>query len=335
MAENSNFNPYITAGISGTSGIIGSLVGGLFGSYQQKKANEYNQKMLAQQYQYNKQLQDYEYQQNFNMWQMENEYNTPANQMARLRAAGINPHLAYSHGSISNQSASSPTYRAPQYGYAPSAQTDLSGYVRAGHDLLNGVTQSFLNSSLLNSQIDLNKARALEVLARTPGAEADSTLKSARAKFAEQLAGYHVQESAARAANTQFMGSILHSQLGINEAKASQIAALAENIELDNDYKSSTLNDRIYKTTWDLASAYRHFENLKKDGLLKDITYDRISKECRKLDFLHSIGYQSNDWARFVRSLLELLTPGHDSPTSGREKMEEEGVIPMPISPLR
>lgn len=42
------------------------------------------------------------------MWKMEQEYNKPVNQMARLENAGINPHLAFSSGNINNVASSAP-----------------------------------------------------------------------------------------------------------------------------------------------------------------------------------------------------------------------------------
>lgn len=41
------------------------------------------------------------------MWNKQNEYNTPANQMKRLRSAGINPHFAISGGQLGTGNASS------------------------------------------------------------------------------------------------------------------------------------------------------------------------------------------------------------------------------------
>lgn len=77
--------------------MLGSLVSGIFGlggaALQQK---------------YNRELAEYQNQMNIEQWNRENEYNKPINQMARLEEAGINPNLAYSNGSISNTSASSP-----------------------------------------------------------------------------------------------------------------------------------------------------------------------------------------------------------------------------------
>lgn len=64
--------------------------------YQQKQnAWQAEQNTIA----YNRQREFYDYQ---------NEYNTPANQIARLRAAGINPNLAYSNGALNNVGSSTP-----------------------------------------------------------------------------------------------------------------------------------------------------------------------------------------------------------------------------------
>ena len=39
---------------------------------------------------------------NERMWRMQNEYNTPANQMQRFREAGLNPNLIYGQGTSGN-----------------------------------------------------------------------------------------------------------------------------------------------------------------------------------------------------------------------------------------
>lgn len=48
-------------------------------------------------------------------WNRENEYNSPAAQMKRLKDAGINPALAYSNG-LFNQAATSPDVKVPENG---------------------------------------------------------------------------------------------------------------------------------------------------------------------------------------------------------------------------
>lgn len=53
-----------------------------------------------------------EFQQNLQMWHLQNQYNTPGQQMARLQQAGLNPNLVYGSGNVSgNQSGAPPQYR--------------------------------------------------------------------------------------------------------------------------------------------------------------------------------------------------------------------------------
>ena len=58
-----------------------------FSTYQ---ANAQSKKLMAKQFHYQKK-----------MWEMENEYNKPVNQMARLQEAGLNPNLVYGNGATS------------------------------------------------------------------------------------------------------------------------------------------------------------------------------------------------------------------------------------------
>lgn len=62
------------------------------------------------------------YQRSVAMWHMQNAYNSPAEQMKRFGAAGLNPHLIYGQGSAGNSS-STPNYQPPniQYRYAAPA----------------------------------------------------------------------------------------------------------------------------------------------------------------------------------------------------------------------
>ena len=82
--------------------IIGSLVSagaGIWGTIKTNKANkelaEMNNNAMIQ-------TQNQNYDRNIELWRMQNQYNTPKNQITRLREAGINPILAI--GGISNSS---------------------------------------------------------------------------------------------------------------------------------------------------------------------------------------------------------------------------------------
>ena len=88
----------IGAGVSGALGLAGNL----FNASSQNKENERNRAWQSAE---NQKQRDY----NTNMYERQNAYNDPTLQMARLKGAGINPHLAYSNGGVQNVSASSST----------------------------------------------------------------------------------------------------------------------------------------------------------------------------------------------------------------------------------
>ena len=79
-------------------------------------------------------------QQNIRFWKMQNEYNTPANQMKRLQDAGLNPNLIYGSGSANTGVAGSISPSKP-----------------APYNVKNPVP---LQAMLLTSQIDLQKSQA-------------------------------------------------------------------------------------------------------------------------------------------------------------------------------
>jgi hypothetical protein len=78
-------------------------------------ANETNIGLAQRQNQYN-----------VEQWMRENQYNLPQNQVERLKAAGINPALAYANGSMMNESAPSPQMTAGRVQAPYLSPVDLS-----------------------------------------------------------------------------------------------------------------------------------------------------------------------------------------------------------------
>ncbi|AXH73311.1 MAG: DNA pilot protein [Microviridae sp.] len=102
---------------------IGQGVGGIAGSIA--SIINTNKSIKA-----NKELAEYQYSKDLEMWNKGNEYNNPANQMARLKAGGLNPNLVYGSGSAAgNTSAQLPKYNAPtlQYNYQAPDFTSMIG----------------------------------------------------------------------------------------------------------------------------------------------------------------------------------------------------------------
>lgn len=93
-----------------------AAIGGIYDSYQNRKVSRENtDKTIAAQ----KAESELAYQRSIEMWNRQNEYNTPAAQMARFKAGGLNPHLIYGQGSPGNAQGH-PEYRpaSMQYHYA-------------------------------------------------------------------------------------------------------------------------------------------------------------------------------------------------------------------------
>lgn len=105
--------------ISGGAGIVSSLFG--FGA--SKHATDQSVEAVKEQNAGNMRLAEYQYEKNLEQWYRQNEYNSPAAQMERYKAAGLNPNLIYGNGASSaGNAASSPQYQAPHL----DAYTDFS-----------------------------------------------------------------------------------------------------------------------------------------------------------------------------------------------------------------
>lgn len=110
--------PALVSGGFPFSGIAG-MAGNLISQWMASKTAKRNTDMTIQA---NKQMAEYQYSKDLEMWNLQNAYNSPESQMARLGKAGLNPNLVYGSGSVAgNTSGTMPKYNAPtlQYNYKP------------------------------------------------------------------------------------------------------------------------------------------------------------------------------------------------------------------------
>lgn len=100
--------------IAGGANVTSSLINAASSSIQNKRQRKFTE------YLYDKQYKD-----NLDFWNMQNEYNSPLQQVARLQEAGLNPALIYGQssggaagtaGSIRSPEAKMPEFRTPQWG---------------------------------------------------------------------------------------------------------------------------------------------------------------------------------------------------------------------------
>lgn len=155
--------------MGGLLSLAGGLLGGGIQYLGQRQANKTNLKIAREARIYDRK-----------MWERQNEYNSPEQQMMRLKSAGLNPNLVYGSGSVSGNTTSSapkspvPTVQSELSGVDPLrwVQSALGEYmnlrknaeeidlIRANKILAERKAQTeTVNSLLKTTLVDMNKAR--------------------------------------------------------------------------------------------------------------------------------------------------------------------------------
>ncbi|MEQ2961425.1 hypothetical protein AAAZ63_05980 [Bacteroides xylanisolvens] len=200
---------------------------------ENQKTRDYNLNLAKQQNQWN-----------IDQWNRENEYNTPAAQMARYKQAGLNPDLMYGQ---QNLSAASPEMTAGE----PGSPMDYS-------PVANGPT--------------IGEAASIAANAR---------LTNAQAKLAESQADKVDAETIGQTINNDWLPKLLKGQVEINEAdvkqkladaglKGKQIEVAVEQIKVmqqsvkESQAKIKDLQSQMENRTFQQVQAMLEY-NLKKD----------------------------------------------------------------------
>lgn len=158
-----------------------SILGGVLGSRSQKKTNDKNMELAKYQNAWQAQENEKAYQRSLQMWNLQNEYNSPTQQMARLRTAGLNPNLVYGSGVTGNSAGST-----PQYQPADIKRAELSPY-RGWNQGLSDAVSNFLafrsnraqvenmeaQNSLIRQQTATEATRQANIAASTARSEFD------------------------------------------------------------------------------------------------------------------------------------------------------------------
>jgi len=171
----------------------------------------------------NREMAEYQYNKNLEQWRRENQYNTPAEQMLRLKAAGLNPMLAYGVG---NQAGASPSYQAPQqnYAYQPVLKPDIN--LNAG--VMQQSIAAYQDLQLKKSQIDNVKANTDATKQQTANSAIQGALLAIESLYKErkEAAGTSEQETRASfAARKEVAELILKSLQSASTAQQTEQSA--------------------------------------------------------------------------------------------------------------
>lgn len=158
----------------------GSLIGGLFSSSGSKNAAKYQLQAVRETNQANKDIAEQNNKFNERMWNLQNEYNTPQMQRARLEAAGLNPYLMMNGGSA-GVAESAPTADTSGTQVAPDiGSTIAGGYQALGSSISSAASQI----AQMSYQNDLQQANVAKTNAEVQNANLQNQYDSLRNEFA-------------------------------------------------------------------------------------------------------------------------------------------------------
>lgn len=196
----------------------------------------------------NKDQAEYAYSKEVEMMNRMNDYNNPAAQMERLKAAGLNPNMVYGQGSggaAGNQS-SIPKYNAPTIQYSANP-IDIPGMIAM-----------YQNVQMRQAQINNLKAQNDQIRTSTMATQMSAGLTKV---------------------NTDQASENLRQSLYTNPYQAAIIAnhARGSNAELEQKWKQLSLMDQQQQTNY-----------LNQEYLKKNITGAGIQNEQREADLLYA-----------------------------------------------
>lgn len=250
-----------------------NIFGG-YGDYSQDKMN------MGMQAELDSMLAKYQYDMNLEQWERENAYNSPIQQMQRLKSAGLNPHLAYD--SLQNQSAPSPQMQQ--------VQTKLSyGQYRHNVAMENiGLMEQMNNLRYQSAQID-NLIATNEVLKLEGVNKALGNMREfENVPYYGENARY--SSDALRLQNENIIQSLSESNWRMREGTANNLASRKQiyaSIGLTNK-QASLIEHQIHQIDSDLKrqaflatiTAAQTFSNIR----LNQAQIGKIASEITKLN---------------------------------------------------
>lgn len=165
------------------AGIIsgaGSLIGGLFSSSGSRYAARKQLQAVRETNQMNYQIAQDNNAFNERMWNLQNEYNTPSAQRARLEAAGLNPYLMLD-GSSTGVAQSAPSADQTGTQVAPDVGSTIAGgYQSMG----NAISTAASQIAQFSFQNDLQKANVAKTTAEAQNSDLQNQYDKLRNQFA-------------------------------------------------------------------------------------------------------------------------------------------------------
>jgi len=210
---------------------------------------------------------------NIAFWNMQNEYNSPANQMKRFQEAGLNPHLIYGQGNSGNSSpVASPDVQSAQ---ARAPEIDLR---------TTPTIDAFFDTQIKLAQLDNLKAQnsviTEEALLKAAQTRA-TNIGADRGLFDLDFETEHrtTSSDARRESVRQLRANID----ATNDRNAREAAMNSSNL-MEALERMKTMKIQRAKTREEIAQINEAVKNMKKDGVMKDLDIELYREGLRPTD---------------------------------------------------
>lgn len=144
----------LASAIEGGSAVLGTVLGGIFGSKSQNNANATNLQISRENNDFNERMMQKQLDYNTDMWNKQNSYNTPSAQVQRLKEAGLNPYLMMSNGNqIGTASSANSASMASASGNPNMQAFDPSSGIANGVNAIGGAIANYISMKKAESEI--------------------------------------------------------------------------------------------------------------------------------------------------------------------------------------
>lgn len=230
------FKDYASSIFSGGASLAGNIIGAIQGNRNINKQiaaqREENQKNRD----WNKSMAELANRWSIEQWNRENEYNLPANVMARLRDGGVNPDLFYGN-SGQNLAAASPNV-------IPTAASDPVDVSALGSKATVGdVTNNVVSQALMSAQVKKLNAETKKTGQETENLKVEGTILSADAltRAAQNEQALEIGKSTIYVNHS--IANLNHKEAELVSGKMSEVAANTELLyEKANEVKANIRN---------------------------------------------------------------------------------------------
>lgn len=208
-------------------------------------------------------------------WAMQNEYNSPSAQMARLKEAGLNPNLVYESGV---HQAADKVGQSDVGNYQPKApEFDFGRITQSAIDAKQAnlqAKQTEEQTENLRTQKELMAAQTLETNSKTANNTQDLTLK-------KEVQQYNVDAARLQNARVQMETNVLE------QRNAREAVMQSQNIK-ESIARIAELNARVSKNPYEINQLKNAIESGTLDNEFKKIENELAKKNIFKNDPLYA-----------------------------------------------